>query len=216
MKIKVCGMGPNLERVAGLEPNYLGFIFWKPSARYYAGAPPQGIGLHKIGVFVDAGIPEIIDHINTFELDGVQLHGNESPGYCRDLQAVLLEYDKDIILIKAFQVSPEFQFNDLSAYTTVVNYFLFDAKGELPGGNGIGFNWELLSAYKGPTPYFLSGGIGPEDIDSIRAFLKESASTLCHAIDVNSGFEHEPGIKDIERLEPFVAAIKELENKTKQ
>jgi len=215
MKIKVCGMGPNLKAVAGLQPDYLGFIFWKPSARYFGTNIKKGIAQHKIGVFVDAEAEEVLDHVKSYDLDGIQLHGHESPEYCARLQGQLSDVGRDLTVIKAFQIAPEFRFEGLSEYASFVDYFLFDAKGELPGGNGIGFKWELLSAYKGTTPYFLSGGIGPDDLAQIQAFLKEPASASCHAIDVNSGFELKPGLKDIERLEPFVAAIQKLEPHSK-
>ena len=215
MKIKVCGMGANLEAVAAIHPDYLGFIFWKPSARYFSGTVEQDIHLPKIGVFVNTEIQEVVDHVKIYDLDGIQLHGDESPEYCARLQERLAEMTNDLIVIKAFQISPEFHFANLSAYTSHVDYYLFDAKGELPGGNSIGFNWELLNAYSGSTPYFLSGGIGLDDIDQIRAFLKNPVSALCHAIDVNSRFEIRPGFKNIERLEPFLAQIRELENDSK-
>ena len=208
-------MGSNLEAVAALRPDYLGFVFWKPSARYFTGTIEQDIHLPRIGVFVDAEIQEVVDHVKIYGLHGIQLHGNESPEYCARLQERLVELANDLIVIKAFQISPEFQFAYPRSYNAHVDYFLFDAKGELPGGNSIRFNWELLNSYTGNTPYFLSGGIGPDDIDQIRAFLEEPVSALCHAIDVNSGFEIRPGYKNIERLEPFLALIRELETDSK-
>lgn len=215
MRIKVCGMGHNLEAVAGLQPDYLGFIFWKPSVRYFDRTLEEHIRLPRIGVFVDAKLEEVLHHVKAYTLDGIQLHGNESPEYCASLQGQLSEPGKDVTVIKAFQVGPEFRFEELSAYAAYADYFLFDAKGELPGGNGIGFNWELLDAYRGITPYFLSGGICPDDLDQIQAFLKEPVSAFCHAIDVNSGFELKPGIKNIERLAPFMAAIRKLKPHSK-
>lgn len=210
MKIKVCGMGANLEAVAGLKPDYLGFIFWKPSARFFDREIPKDLALPKIGVFVNAAMSVVVNQVNHYGLDGVQLHGDESPEYCETLQRKLSKNGMEIMLIKAFQIAPDFDFEELNAYEGFVNYFLFDAKGELPGGNGIGFNWQLLNSYQGTTPYFLSGGIGPQDIGAIQDFLKEPISNLCHAIDVNSAFEDEPGLKNTEHLKPFMAVIKNL------
>ena len=215
MKIKVCGMGSNLAAVAGLKPDYLGFIHWKPSARFFEGEIPEGIAVPKIGVFVDAGLKEVLELVTGYGLEGIQLHGQESPDYCHKLRQELASMKMELFLIKAFQVSPDFKFDELNAYADVVDFFLFDAKGELPGGNGIGFNWELLNDYTGTTPYFLSGGIGPGDLDQIKAFLKVPVSAHCHAIDINSGFEIEPGLKNIEQLEPFVALVKNLESEIK-
>lgn len=205
-------MGANAEAVAKLQPDYLGYIFWEPSARYYQGKPGALPGLPKIGVFVDSELEDILDHLSSFGLDGIQLHGNESPAFCKELRNQLEIKGKKISLIKAFQIDPEFQFEQLNEYAAFVDYFLFDAKGELPGGNGIGFNWELLNAYQGALPYFLSGGIGPDDIEQILTFLTKPVSSMCHAIDVNSGFEIEPGLKNIERLEPFLTLIQKLES----
>ena len=205
-------MGSNLQQVAGLEPDYLGFIFWEPSARYFEGRQKLDVSMPKIGVFVDAQIKEILDHVHAFELEGVQLHGKESPEFCEELKNRLSTLEREILMIKAFQIGPGFPIERTEDYAHLVDFFLFDARGELPGGNGIGFNWELLNAYQGITPYFLSGGIGPGDAEKIHEFLHEPVSALCHAIDVNSGFEIEPGLKNIERLKPFVTLIQKLQS----
>ncbi|PIE99858.1 MAG: N-(5'-phosphoribosyl)anthranilate isomerase [Maribacter sp.] len=206
LRIKICGMKHNTAEVGTiLHPDYLGFIFWGPSKRNFNGRPtalPHGI--KKVGVFVDAYIEEIIEMVNTHQLLAVQLHGGETPGFCRMLKNSLM----GVSIIKAFPIGKTFDFKVLGPFGPVCDYFLFDTKGELPGGNGYKFNWGILKNYPFEKPYFLSGGIGLENIGSIREFLEQPESKLCHAIDVNSKFEIEPGLKDIGKLEKFIRNLK--------
>ena len=210
--LKICGMKHNLAEVATLGPDYLGFIFWEPSARYFEGeieAIPSDI--EKIGVFVDADISYVLDQIEKYDLQGVQLHGNETPEYCKELveyTGIPDRFLKPVRCIKVFSIKEEFDFSVLKAYEEVCDYFLFDTKGELPGGNGYVFDWSVLKDYPSTKPYFLSGGIGLENIEQIKKFLQTPESKYCHVLDVNSKFEDRPGLKNIEKLEEF---IKELE-----
>lgn len=210
MRIKVCGMGSNMTEVAALQPDYLGFIFWEPSRRFYNGIIPEGITIEKVGVFVDESLDKVLTTIASHGLNAVQLHGRESIDYCMNLKRELSQSDSQVKLIKAFAISPDFDFKITQPYEPYADFFLFDAKGELPGGNGIGFQWELLRSYQGETPYFLSGGIGPDDIQRILEFTKEPVASFCHAIDVNSKFETSPGTKNIETLKPFMRSIRDL------
>ncbi|MBT8236980.1 MAG: phosphoribosylanthranilate isomerase [Bacteroidia bacterium] len=210
MKIKVCGMGDNYQEVAALQPDLLGFIFWKTSVRYFEGNELEKINIPKVGVFVDQPLDEILVRTSQYALDYVQLHGNESPEFCQTLNGLLDRSGYKTQLIKAFAVSDTFDFSSLDPYIGNVAYFLFDAKGELPGGNGIGFNWEVLKKYSGTTPYFLSGGIGLDDVDKIKEFLQVPAAQFCRFIDVNSKFELRPGIKNVHALEPFLKELREL------
>jgi len=212
MKLKVCGMKYNTKEVASLQPDYLGFIFWEPSGRYFEGKIPQlPQGIRKVGVFVDASISEVLEKIEKYNLWGVQLHSNENPEYCEELNAKchaeLVEAQsknhQEIKIIKVFSIQDEFDFSVLQPFEEVCDYYLFDTKGKLPGGNGYSFNWEVLKDYPSTKPYFLSGGIGLEEIDSIQEFLKKPESKYCHVIDVNSKFELEPGLKDVEKLKKF-------------
>lgn len=198
LKLKICGMKLNTANVAALQPDYLGFIFWENSKRNYTG-PLEAIPhqIKKVGVFVDASISEIAEKVEKFNLIVVQLHGQESPEYCKALK----EKIKNIQLIKVFSIKDEFDFKFLEAYETLVDFYLFDTKGKLPGGNGYTFNWDVLKNYPSKKPYFLSGGIGLEEITQLQSFLKIPASKYCHAIDVNSKFEIEPGLKDINLLQ---------------
>lgn len=231
MKIKICGMKYNTAEVAALQPDYLGFIFYDKSPRNFEGVIPDlPKSIKKVGVFVDETIDVIIQKIKKFGLDAIQLHGNESPDYCKILKryyeklsdevissketdchvltkSVRTRNDISIEIIKVFSIKDEFDFSQLQPYEDVVDYFLFDTKGKLPGGNGYTFNWNVLKAYPSTKPYFLSGGIGLEEMDNVSSFLQMQESKYCHAIDINSKFEIKPGLKNIEKLDEFITNL---------
>jgi phosphoribosylanthranilate isomerase len=214
MKLKVCGMKyqDNIEQVAALQPDYLGFIFYTKSTRNFGAQtiPVISDAIKKTGVFVDANINFIIDKIKGYGLKAVQLHGKESPKFCNDLRncyAELVSTTQPIEVIKVFSIKDEFNFEALKPYENVCDYFLFDTKGKLPGGNGYTFNWNVLNHYPFTKPFFLSGGIGLEQIDAIKKFQKSEASKYCYAIDVNSKFEIQPGLKKIEALKEFKNSV---------
>lgn len=209
MKLKVCGMKENTGEIARLEPDYLGFIFWEGSSRYFDGNPPGAgaEGPSRVGVFVDADPSEILRRTRDFNLSLIQLHGSETAAYCSRLKAYL----EDALahtpgLIKAFAVGVDFDFKPLEAYRPSCDFFLFDSRGPLPGGNGTVFNWEILRGYPFDTPFFLSGGIGPDSLEALEAFAASAAGEHCHAIDVNSKFEITPGEKDAGVLKRFIMA----------
>jgi len=194
----------NIGEVADLQPDYLGFIFWKPSKRFFDGSIPKlrrTIG--KVGVFVDANIDEILDRTNTYGLNAIQLHGNESPEFCAKLKEQFKDQNIKIDILKVFSIKDSFDFAQLGPYEKSSDFFLFDTKGKLPGGNGYQFKWEVLKGYPSKKPYFLSGGIGLEELDNVLEFLQKEESKYCHAIDVNSRFEISPGLKDIDKLKKF-------------
>ncbi len=205
LKFKVCGMNRNTSEVANLKPDYLGFIFWGPSKRKLTEPIPDiPHSIKKVGVFVDASVEEIIEKIKTHQLLAVQLHGQETAAFCKQLIASSEKAGgRRPIIIKVFSIAADFNFDALSPYEDVSDFYLFDTKGKLPGGNGFAFDWKVLEKYPATKPYFLSGGIGLEEIQSIKEFLKRPESRYCHAIDVNSRFELAPGLKDIDRLEEF-------------
>ena len=227
MKLKICGMKYNTAEVAKLQPDYLGFIFYNKSPRNFEGVIPElPKSIKKVGVFVDEAINVILQKIEKYELDAIQLHGNESLDYCEVLKrhyekrsdevissketdchaltkSVRTRNDRPIEIIKVFSIKDEFDFSQLQPYEDVVDYFLFDTKGKLPGGNGYTFNWDVLKDYPSTKPYFLSGGIGLEEMDNVLSFLQREESKYCHAIDINSKFEIKPGLKTIEKLEEF-------------
>ncbi|MDH3698407.1 MAG: phosphoribosylanthranilate isomerase [Flavobacteriaceae bacterium] len=210
MKIKVCGMGENYSEVVALQPDLLGFIFWKPSARYFDLEKLETFKIPKVGVFVDQPLEEILLRTSQYDLEYVQLHGQETPEFCKTLSTILEQSGYNTQIIKAFAISDDFDFSSLNAYQMFVSSFLFDAKGELPGGNGIGFNWEVLKKYDGTTPFLISGGIGLDDVDKIKEFLTEAIAQYCSVIDVNSKFELRPGVKNVHALEAFIKQIRRL------
>lgn len=200
MKIKICGMkyANNITQVSELKPDFMGFIFWDKSARYFNETLPEiPKSIQKVGVFVDASLDEIRSKTKQHQLDLVQLHGKESAIFCNELKA------ENTMIIKAFSVDSDFDFEILSEYDAVCDYFLFDTKGKLPGGNGTVFDWNLLQKYRLNKPYFLSGGIGLDEVTKIKSFLKSDVSKNCIAIDINSKFETKPGLKNTNELSQF-------------
>lgn len=197
VKLKVCGMNQNTLEVAALKPDYLGFIFWEPSPRSFEGAMPSiPHGIKKVGVFVNATISEIASKTKAYGLLFAQLHGQETPAFCDELKQVVPQ----LKLIKVFSIKDDFDFNRLKHFEDICDYYLFDTQGKLPGGNGYVFDWGVLNHYPSTKPYFLSGGIGLEQVASLKEFMKRPEARFCHAIDVNSRFEIEPGLKNIEEL----------------
>lgn len=213
MKLKVCGMKyqDNISQVAALRPDYLGFIFHKPSPRHFTSKIPKiNTEIKKVGVFVDYSLQEVIKLITEFNFVSIQLHGKESPDFCKQLKAHFKSNSnkKDPITItKVFSIRDEFDFGQLKPYEAFVDYFLFDTKGELVGGNGYTFDWGVLKDYPSTKPFFLSGGIGLETLENLKAFKENPVSQYCHAIDVNSKFEIEPGLKNIEELKEFKSQL---------
>ena len=205
MKLKVCGMKYNTGEVASLGPDYLGFIFWEPSARYFNQTLPEvSDRIKKVGVFVDAPLDQLIIQLYENDLDLIQLHGEEDPDYCHRLKELVKSVgSRPLEIVKAFSIDEGFNFEILKSYDSVCDYFLFDTKGELPGGTGKAFDWTLLKKNNSTKPFFLSGGIGPGDIDALKDFLNSPEAVNCHAIDVNSRFEIEPGLKNKEELKIF-------------
>ncbi len=195
MKLKICGMkyAENIKEISLLLPDYMGFVFWKKSKRYYDGELPAiPNSTQKVGVFVDAIFEEIIEKIEKYKLDLIQLHGDESVSFCKKLKS------KDIKLIKVFSVSDDFNFDELIPFEEVCDYFLFDTKGKFPGGNGTTFNWNILDKYTSQKPLFLSGGIGSDALVRIHQL-----QFPIYGIDVNSKFEIEPGLKNKKLLKEF-------------
>ena len=202
--IKVCGMRDplNLEELCALGPDLVGFIFYPPSKRFVGKDPDPalfripGPAIKKVGVFVDEDLRLVRKHVELYDLDAVQLHGNESVEYCRQL------FQEGLELIKV--LDPHAADAVFKKYNPVVDYVLFDSAGTGSGGTGRKFNWELLRDLPHELPFFLSGGIGPDDAGPVRSLdLKGLAG-----VDVNSRFELAPGIKDIRLLKEFFTEIR--------
>jgi len=206
MKIKVCGMREpgNLADIAVHRPDFIGLIFWPKSPRFVEDCPAQmwdGLpdGMKRVGVFVNADRAYIRRQTVRYRLDLVQLHGDETPDFCEAVS-------RDCPVIKAFGVETEEDLIWTLQYEGTCDYFLFDAKTTQRGGAGVKFDHTVLGTYPGGTPYFLSGGIGPEDAAAIKDFNDDR----CVAVDVNSRFEISPAVKNAELMGQF---IQEMRNK---
>lgn len=183
----------NIVDASQLLPDFMGFIFWEKSPRYFDGHIPDiPKSIQKVGVFVSESLAEIISKIKQHHLDVVQLHGNETPQFCRELQ------DQNVKIIKVFSIGNGFDFDLVKPFEECCDYFLFDTKGKLPGGNGYAFDWTILEKYQSDKPVFLSGGIGMTEIEKIKRIR-----IPLYAVDVNSQFETVPGQKNIPLLKQF-------------
>lgn len=205
MKLKVCGMKyyDNIQAVAALQPDYLGFIFYEKSPRFFdSEIPDLSDQIKKVGVFVNSSIADVLEKIKRYNLDLIQLHGSESSEFCHEL-ALLTK--GSVQLIKVFAIKDHFDFNCLKDYESVCDFFLFDTKGTQPGGNGYTFDWTILKDYPSSKPFFLSGGIGLQQMDDLIKFKNLEIAKYCHAIDVNSQFEIKPGLKNTETIKKISA-----------
>lgn len=210
MKIKVCGLKfeENIADLMQLPINYVGFIFYKKSPRCvgedlsfdYVRSIPKHI--KKVGVFVNEDCNTVFNRIAHYDLDMVQLHGEETPEICTDLKP-------HVEIIKAFQIHDDFDFKQLESYLAVVDYFLFDSLSKNYGGSGKSFNWQILKNYTYNIPFFLSGGIGEEHADK----LKQLNIPQLKAIDLNSKFESKPGLKNTEQIKQFIIKLNQYDNK---
>lgn len=201
MIVKVCGMrdAENIREVEALGVDWMGFVFHRTSPRFVSELPdylPQRA--KRIGVFVNETEERIMETVELFRLDMVQLHGQETPDFCNRIRS------KGLKVIKAINVQNGFPSEEVFSYEGACDYFLFDTKTSLPGGSGMKFDWSALSAYRGTTPFLLSGGISPDDADRVEVFVHGH----CIGIDLNSRFETSPAYKDIRLLQSFIDKIK--------
>lgn len=193
----------NIRKIAALHPDYLGFIFYKPSPRNCIGIEPRIIstlpdGIEPVMVSVDMTEGEVLSVANSYGFRAVQLHGKESPEMCQNLR------NSGLKVIKALGMQTEESLNKLKSYEGAVDLFLLDTYTPTKGGSGEKFDWSILEEYDLNTPFMLSGGIGAEDGDAIL--------NLHHlkfeGIDLNSRFETSPGLKNTQLLKQFLSKIK--------
>lgn len=203
MIIKVCGMkyADNIRALDQIKPDMTGFIFHHASPRYVEKLPEyMPSSSLRIGVFVNSDTGYILNKVNEFGLDMVQLHGNESPDECRILRR------EGIGIIKAFQLKTNNADTITAPYDGLCQYYLFDTPCAAYGGSGKTFDWKLTDSYHGKTPFLLSGGIKPESIKQISSFRHPSFA----GIDINSGFETYPGMKDTEAISNFINHLRTI------
>ena len=210
MNIKVCGITQfkQLQQLEALNIDYAGLIFYKDSPRYMADKIPgkqvkeADFDIKKVGVFVNPSYSELLDAIDEYGLDIVQLHGNETPEMCEELSA-------EVEVIKAFRIAGDESINIdemVMPYDAACDFYLFDTAGlkESFGGTGQQFDWGILKKAKIEKPFFLSGGIGPEDVEKVKKFKHPDF----FAIDINSKFETAPGLKDMATILKFLQGFK--------
>lgn len=199
MKCKVCGMrmADNIREVAALGIDMMGFICWPGSPRFVGHTPlPDTKGLLRVGVFVDQPAEEIYSYTRLHRLDAVQLHGNEAPSLLETLR-----HDcPQLLIIKAISIRDKVDLLKADRYHGLCHLLLFDTRCQCVGGSGQQFSWDMLQHYQGPTPFLISGGIGPEDAERVATL----DHPLLEGIDLNSRFETSPALKDTQRLAVFL------------
>lgn len=207
MKVKVCGLNDpeNIQSLPLNDIDFLGFIFYPKSPRKVTFQPDKSLmqitSTHqRTGVFVNAPFSIIMRNVLSYGLNTIQLHGEESPGFCEEMQ------DQGLKVIKVFSSHENFDFRKVAPYEAVVDYFLFDTPTRAYGGSGRQFDWSVLKGYNGHVPFFLSGGIGPDDGAQIKAFHHNKFA----GIDLNSRFEVRPGVKDSLQLMKFLKEVKTI------
>ncbi|MCD8194433.1 MAG: phosphoribosylanthranilate isomerase, partial [Tannerellaceae bacterium] len=213
--VKVCGMREpeNIREIATLDINWIGLIFYARSPRAINNSDwttshttlleetlslLPGLPVKKVGVFVNATEEQVQEAAARYQLDYIQLHGNESPGFCHTLQK------RGYRIIKVFSIASAADLANTGAYEGYADYFLFDTKCSGYGGSGKCFDWSVLTGYTGETPFLLSGGINPESAAAICSFEHPRFA----GIDLNSGFETAPGKKDAASLSLFLEQLK--------
>ena len=197
----------NIRQVEALGIDWLGFIFWPKSSRFVHERPAYlPANAKRVGVFVDADIEVVRETAAAYCLDIIQLHGKESPSYIKQLRSLCS--DHVAVIIKAFNIATPEDLKQTEPYEGITDYFLFDTKAKMVGGNGTQFDWTVLNDYQGNTPFILSGGIGPDDAEKVKAFHHP----MLAGIDLNSRFETVPAHKDVNLLRTFIETIKNENN----
>lgn len=205
MKVKVCGLrnAENIKAVAALGPDYIGLIRYERSPRYVSDLDAAGLNdiaetILKTGVFVNESSELVKQTIDNYGLNVIQLHGNESADFAA-------AFKNKVVVLKAFGVDENFDFQTLENYVDSVDFFLFDTKTLAHGGSGLSFDWSILNSYNLDVPFFLSGGLSLDNLHEI-ARIKHPQF---YGVDLNSRFETSPGMKDIEKLKKAFAIIKQ-------
>ena len=208
MKLKVCGMreAENLAALVEMKPDFIGFIFYDKSPRFVGDLSEELLrsipkSVKKVGVFVNSNPDYILKIVKKYDLQFVQLHGNETPDFCKTLKM------RGINIIKAFSIDENFNFSSLNNYKPHTDYFLFDTKGINPGGNGVAFDWAILQKYDNDKPFFLSGGLSLDNI----AQVADLEGLKMYGLDINSKFETEPAVKDLDKIGQLLEILRPVE-----
>ena len=201
MIIKVCGLREpeNIRSIEKLEVDWLGFIFYAPSPRFAPAISENVEAIREctkrtVGVFVNESLENMLAKGKLYRLKILQLHGNETPGVCNELR------QNNFLVIKAFSIASTTDLYPTECYHHCCDYFLFDTKYTGYGGSGKRFDWSLLDAYQGETPFLLSGGLTPDSYADILQLHHPQFA----GIDLNSGFELSPALKDVSRIKKFI------------
>ena len=206
MIIKVCGMRDslNIRDVENLHPDMMGFMFWPGSKRYVSRKPGYLPDVYRVGVFVNPEPEYVKEKALEYGLDRIQLHGTETPKFCSTIRLIT-----GLPVMKAISVESAQDFGQCSNYEQedAVDMFLFDTKCSGWGGSGQEFDWSLLESYKGSKPFLLAGGIGPGMEQKIIGIRHKQF----RGIDLNSRFETEPALKEINKLSLFINNIRSYE-----
>lgn len=200
MIVKVCGMrdSENIRAIEQTKADLMGFIFHPKSPRFVASLPEYMPKKQKrVGVFVNASLEQILAKAQKFSLEYIQLHGDEPPAFCSELK------NRGLKVIRAQRIANTDDIIRAESYN-IADLMIFDTKTELYGGSGKKFNWQLLENYKGCVPFLLSGGIRSDTFEEIKAFFHPQFA----GIDLNSGFEISPALKDVGKLNNFIEKIK--------
>ena len=209
-RIKVCGMREpdNIRAIAALQPDAMGFIFYPKSKRYMAETLDPSVvrelprAIQTVGVFVNASVDEMILQCERYHLSTVQLHGDEAPEQAEQMRTK----SPELSIWKAFGLSNDFDFDSLALYEPHCDAFLFDTKTKGYGGSGQTFDWSLLSSYRGNVPFWLSGGLGPEQVSALVTFAQHNPSLV--GVDLNSQLEVAPGLKSVERTQQVLGDLR--------
>ena len=232
MIIKVCGLRKpdNVRAISALDVDWIGLVFWSESPRYVqqvasrggfypdysslatkvaelGGMPEEAHKTNKpqrVGVFVDDMPQSIVTRVFNYNLDLVQLHGEEEPVMIENLKRTLMPDIRPVKIIKTIMVKTADDLLKCKLYENHVDFFLFHTSCEEKGGTGESFDWNILQAYDGKVPFLISGGIGPDDVEKIKAFKHPQFV----GIDINSKFETDIAIKDVEAVDKFVKQLK--------
>ncbi|TDH27848.1 phosphoribosylanthranilate isomerase [Segetibacter sp. 3557_3] len=209
LRMKVCGMTSldQLHELGDMGVQFAGMIFYHKSPRFVMRhlkgyeVKKAKLKVFKIGVFVNASYDEIMNHVDNFGLDMVQLHGDETPRFCETVSNY-------VAVIKAFRLTDDDHIAwKIRNYMDVADMFMFDTEGSGYGGTGKKFNWNVLRGERIDKPFFLSGGIQPDDGINLKEFARESVAKDLFAVDINSRFEVAPGVKDMQLVKSFASTI---------